>query len=649
MFKALKDKLKGAIKKFTKDVEEASEEVKVEETSSEEPLDEKNKISSDEELEIKEEKEVPSEKEAPSIVEEISEEPEAVEEVEEKIEKEISSEKEASAIVEESIEEIPEEPPVEEKKDAKVEEKLEIEEEIKKEFSEEKEIEEEVEIKEDEELKLEDDEEKKEEGFFGKIKKSIFGEKKEEVPSEEVKKEEEKVEEPIVEEEKLDEPPKVEEKPEHDDQLDEYITDMSAKPSTGVDIHEKEEMIEEKEVEIPDIPSTEPVKVKEVPKKEVVEEPKVIEKEIIEEKEEETKKEEKETPSEKEASAIVEEPIEEVLEEPPAVEEKEEEKIEIKEEISEKKIEEDLPEVKEEPKEEKKGFFSKITDIVTKTSLNEKRFEEIFWELEIVLLENNVAVEVIEKIKQDLKDKLVGQPIKRGQLEEEIIKTLGESIKELFEVEGIDLIKKAEEKNASKEPLVIAFIGVNGSGKTTTIAKIARLFQNYGMKPVIAAADTFRAAAIQQMEEHANNLGVKMIKHDYGADPAAVAFDAIKYAKQKGNEVVLIDTAGRLHSNVNLMDEMKKIIRVSKPDLKIFIGEAITGNDCVEQARQFDEAVGIDGAILCKADVDEKGGAAISVGYVTGKPILYLGVGQGYDDLKEFDKKIVMDTLELET
>jgi fused signal recognition particle receptor len=186
---------------------------------------------------------------------------------------------------------------------------------------------------------------------------------------------------------------------------------------------------------------------------------------------------------------------------------------------------------------------------------------------------------------------------------------------------------------------------VNGSGKTTTIAKMVKLFQDNNMKCVIAASDTFRAAAIQQLEEHANRLKVKLIKHDYGADPAAVAYDAIEHAKAKDLDVVFIDTAGRLHSNTNLMDEMKKIIRVAKPDMKIFIGESITGNDCVEQAKQFNEAVGIDAIILSKADVDEKGGAAISVSYVTGKPIIYIGTGQEYNDLEKFDKKLVLGTL----
>jgi fused signal recognition particle receptor len=164
---------------------------------------------------------------------------------------------------------------------------------------------------------------------------------------------------------------------------------------------------------------------------------------------------------------------------------------------------------------------------------------------------------------------------------------------------------------------------------------------------VLAAADTFRAAAIDQLQLHADKLGVKLIRHDYGSDPAAVAFDAIKHAEAKKIDIVLIDTAGRLHSNINLMDEMKKIMRVAKPDLKIFVGESITGNDCVEQAKHFNDAVGIDGIILAKADVDEKGGAAISVSYVTQKPILFLGIGQEYEDLQQFDKERLLASIGL--
>ena len=191
------------------------------------------------------------------------------------------------------------------------------------------------------------------------------------------------------------------------------------------------------------------------------------------------------------------------------------------------------------------------------------------------------------------------------------------------------------------------FVGVNGSGKTTTLAKVAKYFKEKDMTCVIAACDTFRAAAIQQLEEHANNVGVKMIKHDYGADPAAVAYDAIEHARSKDIDVVLVDTAGRLHSNTNLMDELRKIDRVANPDLTVFIGESTTGNDCVEQATKFQEAVDIDGIILTKMDVDEKGGAAISISYVTGKPIIFYTNGQGYDDIEPFDKKVVLENLGL--
>jgi len=301
----------------------------------------------------------------------------------------------------------------------------------------------------------------------------------------------------------------------------------------------------------------------------------------------------------------------------------------------------------EHKEEEPKGFFTKITETFTKIQISEEKFEELFWELEVVLLENNVAVEVIDKIKRDLKKELMSGKVSRKGVEELIISTLRQSIIELFDIEHIDLIKNIKEKRKSGEPYIVAIIGVNGSGKTTSIAKLAHKFQKEGLSVVLAASDTFRAAAIQQLEEHANNLNIKIVKHDYNSDPAAVAFDAIKYAEAKNIDVVLIDTAGRLHSNTNLMRELEKVIRVCKPDIKIFVGESITGNDCVEQAKEFDKAVGIDAIILAKADVDDKGGAAISVSYILQRPILYLGTGQTYDDLKEFDSKIILESLEL--
>lgn len=389
----------------------------------------------------------------------------------------------------------------------------------------------------------------------------------------------------------------------------------------------KEEIIEKKQAE---------KEVVEEAKEEIKEEP--TEEKEIEEKPEEIKEEpeEKEEP-EKPAEEKPEEAIEELK---PEIKEEPEKPEEIKPEIHE-------PEIKEEPVgepiKEKKGFFGKIKQkLVTKT-INEKQFESIFWDLELVLLENNVAVEVIEKIKENLKSELVDQPIPRQKTSELIIDSLKKTIKSLFEKPGIDIIEQLNKK----KPFVICFVGINGSGKTTTIAKIIRYLQNNNKTCVIAASDTFRAAAIDQLQQHADKLGVKLIKHDYGADAAAVAFDAVKHAESKNIDAVLIDTAGRMHSNVNLMDEMKKIIRVAKPDLKIFVGESITGNDCTEQAKKFNETIGLDGIILSKADIDEKGGAAISVSHVTGKPILFLGTGQNYEDLEKFEPESFMKSLGL--
>ena len=311
------------------------------------------------------------------------------------------------------------------------------------------------------------------------------------------------------------------------------------------------------------------------------------------------------------------------------------------EEIPEEKVKEVVKELPVE-KAEEKSFITRLKEKVTTTKISESKFYELFWEFELAMLENNVAVEVIEKVKRDLKLELVDVPINRSNIRQKIISALRESISNLFKGDNNDLIQLIKD---SKKPYIILFLGVNGTGKTTTLAKFAKLLQDNSITAVIAASDTFRAAAIQQLEEHGQNLGIKIIKSNYGSDPAAVAFDAIKYAEAKKIDVVLIDTAGRMHSNKNLLDEMKKIVRVSKPNLKLFVGESIAGNDVVEQSKTFNEAVGIDGIILSKADIDEKGGAAMSVSYVTGKPISYLGSGQGYKDLERFDKQKLLKSL----
>lgn len=330
---------------------------------------------------------------------------------------------------------------------------------------------------------------------------------------------------------------------------------------------------------------------------------------------------------------------------PQVIEEIDEKIEEAEEDIREDKaIEEHIEVVAQEP-EEKPGFLGKIKEAFTKKTLTPEKFDELFWELELAMLENNVAVEVIEKIKTDLKDELTSGKVSRTGIEDMITSRLRQSIEELFEIETFDLIERIKE---NKKPYKICIIGVNGSGKTTTLAKIIHMLQKNNLSVVVAASDTFRAAAIDQLKEHTDRLNVKLISQGYGADPAAVSFDAIKHAEAKNIDVVLIDTAGRLHSNTNLMQELEKVIRVANPDLKIFVGESITGNDCVEQAKVFNNLVGIDAIILSKADIDEKGGAAISVSYITGKPILYLGTGQTYDDLEEFDKEKIVASLELE-
>ena len=293
--------------------------------------------------------------------------------------------------------------------------------------------------------------------------------------------------------------------------------------------------------------------------------------------------------------------------------------------------------------EEKKGFFERISQSITTKKLSDAQFEELFFELELLLLENNVAVEVIEKIKEDLRVALVNKQIKRSEILDVVVQTLKNTVDDILSVPPVELLSEISQK----KPYVITVIGVNGSGKTTTIAKLVQHFKAHNLKVVIGACDTFRAAAIQQLEEHATRLETKLIKHDYGADAAAVAYDTVAHAKAKGIDVVLIDTAGRLHSNTNLMAELTKIHKVVNPDFTLFIGESITGNDCVEQAMQFNEAVGIDGIILTKADVDEKGGAALSVSYVTQKPILFFANGQNYDDLVVFDKAKVIENLGL--
>lgn len=270
--------------------------------------------------------------------------------------------------------------------------------------------------------------------------------------------------------------------------------------------------------------------------------------------------------------------------------------------------------------------------------------DDILLHLEMSLLEGDVALEVAEEIINRVKEDLVGRKIRRrSDVTEYTREALKKAISLILDVDNKDIEDLILEGRKKEEPLKIMFVGINGSGKTTTISKIANYFFNNGYKPVVAASDTFRAGAIEQLTYHADKIGIKIIKHKKGADPAAVAYDAVEHARAQGKDLVLVDTAGRMQTNVNLMDEMKKIKRVIDPDLIIFVGDALTGNDAVEQARKFDEAVGVDGIILTKADADAKGGAALSIGFVINKPILFLGTGQSYSDIMEFHPEWMLE------
>ena len=284
---------------------------------------------------------------------------------------------------------------------------------------------------------------------------------------------------------------------------------------------------------------------------------------------------------------------------------------------------------------------------ITGRELSAEDVDDILWDLHVALLESDVAVPVAEEIISRVREGLVGRRIGiRDDPRKLADEVFSEAVRRVLTPEkAVDLEGMIREKRARGEPAVIVFVGINGTGKTTTIAKIAKYLMDRGYRVVMAAADTFRAAGIEQLEVHAQRLGVPVIKQRRGADAAAVAFDAISHARARGVDVVLVDTAGRMQTEANLMDEMRKIVRVSRPDAIIFVGDALTGNDAVEQAKTFDEAVGITGSILCKMDADARGGAALSIAHVTKKPILFLGTGQGYDDLVEFNPQLILNAL----
>ena len=275
--------------------------------------------------------------------------------------------------------------------------------------------------------------------------------------------------------------------------------------------------------------------------------------------------------------------------------------------------------------------------------IREKHLDNVLPEMKLALMESDVAMVAVEEMEIIIKKRLVGLRVEnRAAIVPTIEKALKASLVELLSKTSFDPQTLLEKRDG---PLIIAFVGVNGTGKTTTIAKIADWLQQNGKSVVLAASDTFRAGAIEQLEVHAERLGCKFIKHQAGADPAAVAFDAVEHARAKHRDIVLIDTAGRMQTNTNLMDEMKKIKRVAKPDLIMFVGDSLAGNDAIDQAKKFHEAVGIDAVVLTKLDVDAKGGAALSISSAIGQPIAFIGIGQGYGDIMPFDATWIVERI----
>jgi fused signal recognition particle receptor len=294
-----------------------------------------------------------------------------------------------------------------------------------------------------------------------------------------------------------------------------------------------------------------------------------------------------------------------------------------------------------------KAQFSKLYDTVTKTELKGKDLDKVLDEFQLELIQSDVAVSVAEYVAVELKNKLDDVRFARfSDPRARVRAILAEVLLSLLEKAGrLDVFEFVEKKRAAGEPTIMVFVGINGTGKTTSIAKLAHILQDKGRTVVIAASDTYRSGAVEQLEEHARRIGVKTIKHQYGADPAAVAFDAVSYARAHGVNVVLIDTAGRMGTNANLLEEMKKIVRVTKPDLTILVVDALTGNDAVEQGKVFAQAVNIDGIILAKLDADVKGGNAVSLSYIMGKPVVLVGTGQKYDDLEPFKADFIVKNM----
>ena len=297
-----------------------------------------------------------------------------------------------------------------------------------------------------------------------------------------------------------------------------------------------------------------------------------------------------------------------------------------------------------ERKKEKVAFSAKFRSLVKdrEVHISEKKIEGPLQELEIVLLENDVALQTVEAISKQMRSELTGSTKKIGSsIDTMVVDALRDALLDVLG-EGFSLTTYID---IHDHPVKVLFTGVNGAGKTTTIAKVAAYLKTEGYSVVIGSGDTFRAGANEQMQTHANRIGIKVIQHQEGGDPSAVLYDAVEYAKAHSIDVVLADTAGRFHNRANLMNQLAKIRRVFNPDIVAYVDEAVAGNDAVIRAEEFNNAVGTDVVVLTKADMDTRGGAAISIAHTIGRPIMFLGTGQAYTDIVPFEPKSVVSDL----
>ncbi|MGC8662696.1 MAG: signal recognition particle-docking protein FtsY [Candidatus Micrarchaeia archaeon] len=340
-------------------------------------------------------------------------------------------------------------------------------------------------------------------------------------------------------------------------------------------------------------------------------------------------------------------------------EEKKEEEIEKEEKIEESKedkIGNEKPKI-EKSKQEEQSKEQKIKSTVSKTTkiksiifkkvkIKDDDVNEMLEQLKLSLIESDVNYEVAEKFIENLRKLIVGTEVDSKNIEKEINEAIRKALRNtLAKSINIDITSFVHEKKKDDEPVGILFIGPNGAGKTTTIAKIAKMLKDAGITCTLSASDTFRAAAIEQLTTHAEKLGIPIIKGKYGSDPASIAYDAIAYSRAHKIDAVLIDTAGRQETNKSLLEEIKKMVRVTNPQLKIFVGESIAGNALLEQVKEFDEVIKLDGVILTKLDCDAKGGNTLSILSETNIPVLYFGIGEGYDKIIPYNPDEIIENI----